>query len=188
MSFLKLTKDLEWKIIYVGNAQDKKFDQELEAMLVGPVSVGKNKFVLSSPAPNPAKIPKEDLVGSTVILVTCTYKDQEFLQIGYYVSVEYNDEALRLTPPAEPQIDKLTRNMLAEKPRVTLFPIDWRTGSALNYEMNPEDALKLKQNDDQANADAIDMKNGGADEDEDAADDDEEGEDDGEEAEDDMQQ
>lgn len=38
--------ELEWKVIYVGSAEDEKRDQELECVLVGPVVVGKNKFLL----------------------------------------------------------------------------------------------------------------------------------------------
>lgn len=37
--------DLEWKITYVGSAEDESRDQILEEVLVGPVPVGTNKFV-----------------------------------------------------------------------------------------------------------------------------------------------
>ena len=39
--------DLEWRVIYVGSAQGVDYDQELESVLVGPVPVGTNKFVLN---------------------------------------------------------------------------------------------------------------------------------------------
>lgn len=38
--------DLEWKILYVGSADDFEHDQVLEEVMVGPVPVGVNKFVL----------------------------------------------------------------------------------------------------------------------------------------------
>lgn len=38
-------KDLEWKIIYVGSAEDDRYDQVLDSIMVGPVPVGINKFV-----------------------------------------------------------------------------------------------------------------------------------------------
>lgn len=38
--------DLEWKVIYVGSAEDQSQDQVLEEVLVGPVPVGVNKFLL----------------------------------------------------------------------------------------------------------------------------------------------
>lgn len=38
--------DLEWKVVYVGSAESDEYDQELENVLVGPIPVGTNKFVL----------------------------------------------------------------------------------------------------------------------------------------------
>lgn len=37
--------DLEWKIIYVGSAEDDRYDQVLDSIMVGPIPVGINKFV-----------------------------------------------------------------------------------------------------------------------------------------------
>jgi hypothetical protein len=37
--------DLEWKLIYVGSAEDEKYDQVLESVLVGPVNVGNYRVV-----------------------------------------------------------------------------------------------------------------------------------------------
>lgn len=65
------------------------------------------------------------MVGVTIILLTCSYRNQEFLRVGYYVNNDYEEEELRLEPPAKPVIDKLWRNILDDKPRVTRFPIDW---------------------------------------------------------------
>lgn len=38
--------DLEWKVLYVSSAEDAEQDQVLEEVMVGPVPVGVNKFVL----------------------------------------------------------------------------------------------------------------------------------------------
>lgn len=35
------------------------------------------------------------------------------------------DEELRENPPAKPDFDRLARSILADKPRVTRFPIAW---------------------------------------------------------------
>lgn len=43
---LILHADLEWKLIYVGSAEDETYDQQLESVLVGPVNVGNYRFVL----------------------------------------------------------------------------------------------------------------------------------------------
>jgi histone chaperone ASF1 len=60
-----------------------------------------------------------------VILITCSYQDREFVRIGYYVNNDYLDEELRENPPESIAYDKLYRSILAEKPRVTRFPINW---------------------------------------------------------------
>ena len=35
-------------------------------------------------------------------LITCTYRGQEFIRIGYYVNNEYTDPELRENPPIKP--------------------------------------------------------------------------------------
>ncbi|KAF9942084.1 Histone chaperone asf1 [Mortierella antarctica] len=120
-----LAADLEWKIIYVGSANSNAHDQVLESIMVGPVPVGVNKFVFMAEAPKPELIPHNDIVGVTVILITCSYQDKEFVRIGYYVNNDYLEEALRENPPEEIAYEKLYRSILAEKPRVTRFPINW---------------------------------------------------------------
>merc|ERR1719352_1687597 len=49
----------------------------------------------------------------------------EFIRVGYYVNNEYQDDELRENPPDVPIISKLQRNILADKPRVTKFPIEF---------------------------------------------------------------
>lgn len=62
-----------------------------------------------------------------MVLITCSYRNQEFIRVGYYVNNEYpvEEEALRQEPPAKPVLEKLQRNILADRPRVTRFPIKW---------------------------------------------------------------
>lgn len=67
----------------------------------------------------------------TVILLTCSYFSREFVRVGYYVNNEYADDQLRETPPTPPQFDKVVRNILADQPRVTRFPIAWTKGLTL---------------------------------------------------------
>jgi histone chaperone ASF1 len=45
--------------------------------------------------------------------------------VGYYVNNEYDSEELNAEPPAKPLLDRVRRNVLAEKPRVTRFAIKW---------------------------------------------------------------
>ena len=119
------TSDLEWKITYVGSAESNQYDQVLDSVLVGPVAVGSYRFVFQADPPNSTLIPQDDVLGVTVILLTCAYNGAEFIRVGYYVNNEYADEALRDNPPAVVQVDRVVRNILADKPRVTRFNIDY---------------------------------------------------------------
>lgn len=59
-------------------------------------------FCSQADAPNTGLIPESDAVGVTVVLITCTYRSQEFIRIGYYVNNEYTDPELRENPPIKP--------------------------------------------------------------------------------------
>ncbi|KAJ0667831.1 putative histone chaperone ASF1 [Helianthus annuus] len=117
--------DLEWKLTYVGSAEDETYDQVLESVLVGPINVGNYRFVFEADPPDALKIREEDIIGVTVLLLTCSYLGQEFVRVGYYVNNDYEDEHLREEPPQKVLIDKVQRNILADKPRVTKFPINF---------------------------------------------------------------
>lgn len=65
------------------------------------------------------------MIGVTVVLITCSYNDAEFVRVGYYVNNEYDCEELRLNPPEATLPERITRTILADKPRVTRFPIKW---------------------------------------------------------------
>lgn len=120
-----LANDLEWKLTYVGSAEDDAHDQVLDTVLVGPVGVGSYKFVFQADPPDVTKIPQSDILGVTVLLLTCSYNDTEFIRVGYYVNNEYADEELREDPPSTVRLDRVVRNILAEKPRVTRFPCEF---------------------------------------------------------------
>ena len=120
-----LNEDLEWKLTYMGSAESERYDQVLDSVLVGPVVTGSYRFVFQADPPDPAKLPVDDIVGVTAILLTCSYRGKEFIRVGYYLNNEYIDEEMRENPPSRPQIDRLMRNIQADKPRVTKFPIDF---------------------------------------------------------------
>ena len=144
--------DLEWKLTYVGSATSyvsslgsfgnritdftsNEHDQELDSVLVGPIPVGVNKFEFRADPPDLSRIPNNEIIGVTVILLSCSYEDREFVRVGYYVNNEYTEEALQLEPPAKPIIEKVRRNILAEKPRVTRFAIKWYVLQMVPYMM-----------------------------------------------------
>lgn len=132
-----LKDDLEWKLTYVGSAEDETYDQLLESVLVGPVNVGNYRFVLQADPPDPSKIREEDIIGVTVLLLTCSYLGQEFVRVGYYVNNDYDDEQLREEPPPKVLIDRVQRNILADKPRVTKFPINFHPENNEHVEQPP---------------------------------------------------
>jgi histone chaperone ASF1 len=94
-------------------------------VFVGPIPVGVNKFIFEANAPDTKRIPDAEILGVTVILLTCAYGGTEFVRVGYYVNNEYEDAELNADPPAKPIVEKIRRNVLAEKPRVTRFAIKW---------------------------------------------------------------
>ncbi|PHT33295.1 Histone chaperone ASF1B [Capsicum baccatum] len=132
-----LQDDLEWKLTYVGSAEDDTYDQLLESVFVGPVNVGKYRFVLQAEPPEPSKIREEDIIGVTVLLLTCSYAGQEFIRVGYYVNNDYGDEKLKEEPPQKVLIDRVQRNILVDKPRVTKFPINFHPENDENGEQAP---------------------------------------------------
>src|SRR5271170_6762848 len=121
--------DLEWKLTYVGSATSSviptpalqtlhklthlsdEHDQELDSLLVGPIPVGVNKFIFEADPPDTKRIPDAEILGVTVILLTCAYDNREFVRVGYYVNNEYDSEELNADPPAKPLIERVRRNV-----------------------------------------------------------------------------
>lgn len=109
-----------------------------------------NKFIFEADAPNTARIPGTDILGVTVILLSCSYDEREFVRVGYYVNNEYVDPAMNEEPPAKPEMDKIRRNILADKPRVTRFQIKWDSEESAPSEFPPEQPDVDAQEDDGA--------------------------------------
>jgi len=126
-----LSEDIEWKLIYVGSAESDEHDQELDSILVGPMQASSYKIVFQADPPDPLKIPSHDLLGVTVILLSGFFREREFIRIGYYVNNEYDAPELNESPPEPPLHDRLVRTILAEKPRVTRYQIDWQMPPSL---------------------------------------------------------
>ncbi|CAA0832997.1 Histone chaperone ASF1B [Striga hermonthica] len=141
-----LKDDLEWKLVYVGSAEDETYDQVLESVLVGPINVGNYRFIFQADPPDPSKIREEDIIGVTVLLLTCSYQGQEFIRVGYYVNNDYEDEKLREEPPQKVLIDKIQRNILVDKPRVTKFPINFHPENENNENEEEQPCPALEGN------------------------------------------
>ena len=121
-----LEADIDFSVTYVGSASDTRFDQKLDTVSVGPIEVGTSRFLLQTPGPDPAKIPEDDLLGATICMVSCWYKDKEFLRVGYWVSTTYADALPEGEAPPRPcPPDRILRSVLSDKPRVTRWSIPW---------------------------------------------------------------
>lgn len=95
-----------------------------------------NAFDFVAPAPKHDLLPSvdpEEILGVTVIIITASYRDKEFVRVGYYVNTDYEDEELRANPPPQVVWDKLYRNVLIEKPKVTRFQNPWDSGTSDPY-------------------------------------------------------
>ncbi|KAG5192067.1 anti-silencing function 1 [Tribonema minus] len=127
-----LEEDLEWKVIYVGSAEDSKRDQVLDEIMVGPVSVGTMRFTMETDAPDPSKIPQEDLKGVTVVLLQCLYRGNEFVRVGYYVNNEMPEEAAAAAEAAkaDPLAHQAQQNQLMQQ-SASMFRAIVEGGSAV---------------------------------------------------------
>uniref|UniRef100_A0A8R1U6E2 Unc-85 n=1 Tax=Pristionchus pacificus TaxID=54126 RepID=A0A8R1U6E2_PRIPA len=143
-AYENLPHDLEWELVYVGSSTEKKHDQRLDSVEVGPTPEGRHKFVFEAVAADPSKIPSEDLIGVTALLLKVKYNAQEFLNLGWYVKVEYKDPELIENPPSTPVINKLSRTVLIDDLRVTTYPIKWDENQVEEYPPeveNPDEDL-----------------------------------------------
>lgn len=134
-----LAHDLEWKLIYVGSGFSE--DVELDSLLVGPIPTGVNKFVFTADPIDVSQMPSSDVLGVSVILLTASYDDREFVRVGFYSNNEYTSPELRekydklLTEGTDEERAawkfegvknvEVQRNILTAKPRVTRFNIKW---------------------------------------------------------------
>lgn len=120
-----LKGDLEWKLIYIGSSDDATKDQTLDTVLIGPLQYGIMRFMFETDGPDIKIIPKDEVIGITAIILSCSYNQQEFFRIGYYVNNQYTEQELMENLPPEPLPDKINREILSDKPRITRFQIDW---------------------------------------------------------------
>ena len=79
----ELKKDIEWQMIYIGSAEDQKYDQILGTIEIGgdTSKIGTMKFEFSEEVSDIDKIPENDLLGVTTILLCCSYNGQEFSDV-----------------------------------------------------------------------------------------------------------
>ncbi|THH28762.1 hypothetical protein EUX98_g5429 [Antrodiella citrinella] len=125
----ELPEDLEWRLVYVSSPGNEELDQELDDCLVGPVPTGVNSFEFEGSPPDPKKIPPEDVIGISALILTGSYNEQEFVRVGYYQNTEYDNEEMKEAQPEPIHFESLVRD-INTKPRVTRFQIKWDVATA----------------------------------------------------------
>lgn len=120
-----LSEPLSISFVWVGSSTSSDYDQVLDNFSVGPLSEGITEFELECDAPNPEDVPRDELLGLTILIISFQFKSQEFLRVAYYTQTAYLDPALHLNPPLEPCKEALGRFVAMPQPAVTATPINW---------------------------------------------------------------
>lgn len=76
-------------------------------------------FNTDSNPPDFSKIPTQEILGTSAILISVLYEGQEFFRVGYYVVNEYADQTI--DPPPQLQFDRIQRRIMADNPRIMRF-------------------------------------------------------------------
>lgn len=128
-----LIEPIDWKLVYIGSAHDETLDQTLEEFEMGPLSAGVMQFNIEAEPPKHGLIPRDELLrnpfsylGVTAMILSASYRGNEFFRVGYYIYNRYNTQELCDHPPSEIQIDKVIRGILFDKPRITRIEIQWQ--------------------------------------------------------------
>ena len=132
----ELKKEIEWKMVYI-TSENQTYDQILSEIGIDPPNqLGQMKFVFEGEAPDISKIPENDVIGVAAILLCCSYNGQEFFRCGYYLNISYDNEEMNMNMPEKIAVDHLVRNLLASKPRIVKYEIDWEGDNANKGNIN----------------------------------------------------
>ncbi|KAG8342026.1 anti-silencing protein ASF 1 [Trypanosoma vivax] len=121
-----LEEPISITFVWVGSAMSADYDQILDAFDVGPLAKGATEFSMECDAPQADLVPKHELLGVTILVISFQYKGQEFLRVGYYTQVAYFSTS---HGHHTPQPDLLGRFIAMPRPTVTVTPIAWDEGS-----------------------------------------------------------
>lgn len=95
-----LSREFEFRVVYIGSPDDSDKDQVLQLIKIKPHPVGARPLLLTSGVhtfeilinpPDHTKIPPNDLLGPTVLMISCHYRFQEFFRCSYFVFNGYYD-------------------------------------------------------------------------------------------------
>jgi len=132
-----LESSIEFNLIYVGSSESSAYDQVVDSVEIGPgIPAGNHEFdFITENGVNPKSVQEGHLLGPTVLILNASYNGQEFVRVGYYVNVYYEEPELNENPPPTVDFSKLRKEILASEPRVTRFKINW-TDSDLRYSIS----------------------------------------------------
>ena len=125
----EIKKEIEWKMLYVISDKSEE-DQILGQEKFSPqnqLRIGRNKFEFKGEAPIIEKIPQNDILGASAILLICSYGNNEIFRCGYYLNISFDNEEMDIKIPDIIDANHLIRNLLYEKPRISIPYFEWET-------------------------------------------------------------
>ncbi len=81
--------DLQFEVVYIGDARTETEDQSLGKFNVGSSETGEVSFMLETGKIDLSKVPIKGLFGVTSIMIVGKYKNEIFVKVGYLVNVTY---------------------------------------------------------------------------------------------------
>uniref|UniRef100_A0A0N4ZMR6 Histone chaperone asf1 n=1 Tax=Parastrongyloides trichosuri TaxID=131310 RepID=A0A0N4ZMR6_PARTI len=134
-----INKPLSFDIVYIGCPNDTEHDQVLDTITVPEVTVGNHTVTVEVDPPVADKIPKDDFVGVTAIMLKAFYNGQLFNKISWYCVIEYTDPELMENKPENPIIEKLQRRVIFDEPRNVIYNIKWHENDVDEEPTNTEE-------------------------------------------------
>lgn len=104
----------------------RRVSQVLDSVLVGPLEVGKSRFVFRAPPPQLSRIPAKDVIGVTVMILWVSYRGADFCKVGYFVNNEWqgeDEEEAKRGAGLDPA--RISRDVLVSRMKINKFAIDW---------------------------------------------------------------
>lgn len=66
----EIKQEVEWKVVYVADSDNKSFDQELDSIYMGSLNFGSSEFDWNVPKPDYSKIPNAmEIFDSTLLML-----------------------------------------------------------------------------------------------------------------------
>ena len=118
--------EIEWKFLYVGNPEDKHYDQVLDTIYMNDLNFGLQEFNWEVDSPEYSIFDTvSDIFDSTVIIIIVSLKGKEFFRCSFLIVHEYSDPNLIENPPKDILWEKLNRRIKTDNPVITIKDIEW---------------------------------------------------------------